>query len=150
MLTEIKGDIWEARFYSSWRVIPTNCEVKTNGLAVMGAGVALQAVQRYSWLAASYGKQLSTYTTPQLSAIPDSRLLLFPTKYRARERSSLTLIESMSEELAKFLRGSQMTVVMPRVGAGLGGLRWSDVKSVLVAHLDVLPNPILVVTPDAR
>jgi len=42
---EVDGNLWEIE--ADWRVITTNGFVKKDGRAVMGRGVARQALQRY-------------------------------------------------------------------------------------------------------
>lgn len=49
----ITGDLWTVE--AAWRIIPTNLNVRYDGTAVMGAGVALQAAQRYPRLSEDLG-----------------------------------------------------------------------------------------------
>lgn len=46
-MKEVYGDIWEYHKQGYWIVITTNGFVKKNGCAVMGRGVAKQAVTKY-------------------------------------------------------------------------------------------------------
>jgi len=55
-MKEITGDIWDFYEKGFWIVITTNGNVKDNGEAVMGKGIALQARQRYPLLPSMLGK----------------------------------------------------------------------------------------------
>ena len=46
-MKEITGDIWDYHKQGHWIVITTNGTVKSNGEAVMGRGIALQARAKF-------------------------------------------------------------------------------------------------------
>lgn len=58
-MKEVKGDIWKvAAENHDWIVIPTNGFVKVNGKAVMGRGLAYQAMEKYPELPAELGGRI--------------------------------------------------------------------------------------------
>ena len=54
----LSGDLWDlAHEFGGWVVVPTNTTIRQDGNAVMGAGVAKDAVKRYPKLS----KQLAQH-----------------------------------------------------------------------------------------
>jgi len=125
---EAKGDLWT--YPAAWRIITTNGVVKGNGEAVMGAGCALAAKQRFPYLPKQLGNALERYGN-HLFIFGQYSIITFPTKNEWRDSSDLGLIEHSTEELLDCLMNRTMTKntaenvhVMPRPGCGYGGLRW--------------------------
>ncbi len=98
--------------------ITTNGIVKSNGLAVMGAGVAKAFAQCYPQLPSILGQKLieSGNQVHHLLSLSNIDIFSFPTKHHWRERSDLTLI---------------ITSAQTKPGCGLGGLSWSEVKNAI-------------------
>lgn len=147
----IKGNIWD--FYkpelNNWLVITTNTQVKNNGEAVLGKGIALEANNRFRWLADDYGYFL-TYTKGDKSD-PffdyERKLVLFPTKIHWRDDSSLDLIGKNCKILVNRifeldLENNQTSVYLPALGCGNGNLDWNDVEKVISP---ILPDNFIVV-----
>lgn len=127
-LREIFGNLWDAD--CTVRVIPVNGFVKKSGLAVMGAGLARQAAQRYPNLPEVLGRCISNSGNHVHMLRHD--LVAFPTKNDWQDPADLMLIERSAEELLKLATLQQFKLVaLPRVGCGLGGLRWGQVKPIL-------------------
>ena len=84
-MKEVIGDIWDYHDQGHWIVITTNGIVKSNGEAVMGKGIALQAKQRYPDLPKELGQSITFCgnTVRVLGRPPFSgyRLVSFPTKH---------------------------------------------------------------------
>jgi hypothetical protein len=106
-VNEATGDMWTC---SGVKVIPTNGVFVTRRggttLAVMGAGVARQARDRYPGLVRSFGKLLKTHGNRvhvvDLGGKWDDYskfLITFPTKHHWRDPSDLRLIETSAEQL---------------------------------------------------
>jgi len=127
-MIEVHGDIWDYHD-QGWIVIPTNLIVKSNGLAVMGAGLALQAAQRFPSLPRKLGEYLAI-GGHSVSYYPEYRLFCLPTKESWREKSSLSVITDGCSTLVTQARNIEK-VFLPKLGCGLGGLDWEDVKPVL-------------------
>jgi hypothetical protein len=121
------------------RIIPTNGMVERDGNAVMGKGVAKQAQFRFPMLPRDLGLQIKKHGN-HVFYFSAYRLITFPTKNDWRENSTLDLLRRSVSELKKFIDPSSR-YAMPRVGCGLGGLRWEDVKPLL----QELPDNVTVV-----
>jgi hypothetical protein len=173
-MIERTGDLWDVdvpgwrpgKDAVPWIVVPTNGEVKANGDAVMGAGVARQAADRFPGLARELGRKLKEsgnyvqhlgmHCLPNpneggaQSLAPLLRIVVsFPTKHRWREMAREDLIERSAMDLANLVEAegaiAPEVVLLPRVGTGLGGLGWNVVKRILERHL--LGTRYVVVTP---
>ncbi len=135
--------------------ITTNGFVKRNGKAVMGRGVAKQAMERFPDIAARLGEQLHHPAIGNRVQFIAPRLVAFPVKpaegvsdgtnvvqHMARlfpagavvpgwaMKADLTIIEKSLDELQRYhdLCGWFDKVYLPRPGCGAGGLEWETVK----------------------
>lgn len=138
-MREIKGDIWNYYKKGHWIVITTNGTVKTDGSAVMGRGIALQAKQRCPELSRKIGSWISDYGN-RAGIFQEEKVVTFPVKHNWWERATLGLIEKSCVQLKRifgFASGRSSEVVyMVRPGCGNGQLDWKDVKSILEKYLD--------------
>lgn len=140
MITVAGIDIWEID--CDYIIIPTNCQIRKDGTAVMGAGLAKQASDKYSRLQYLYGKAIQykkdkpkAITTSDINGKPKS-LICFPTKIHWKDSSSIELIKQnailVSEHVSK-----DDKIALPKLGCGLGGLNWEiQVKPMLENILD--------------
>jgi hypothetical protein len=115
---EIREDLW--RIPCNWVCIPTNGIVKKDGSAVMGAGVALEAVQKQYDLPYLLGEAIQKHgnqvhllkkwtrdyfvpvVDPNIAHQDDKvvvSLFSFPTKEHYRDNSSLVLIEKSCKQI---------------------------------------------------
>jgi hypothetical protein len=138
------GDLWTYRRPGCLVVIPTNMQVKQNGLAVMGGGLAKQAADRYPTLPGHYGNCLRAGIPRTLFKL--CGLLLLPTKDHWRDPSDLELIRVGCEWLIASTSPNTQ-VALPQLGCGLGGLDWeTQVRPILEEILTddrfvvVIPN----------
>lgn len=153
-MRETQGDLW------TWddgnvvaRVITTNGFVKNDGSAVLGAGVAKQAVERFGHqleqmvgtYIVKYGNHVHAFRPkPELGR--PYWLITFPVKPdRAPDGrpgfladADERLIVRSAKELLAFYLGmiEEGTVVMPRPGCGNGHLEWDDIRGALAHELD--------------
>ena len=138
-MKEVFGNVWI--YPANIICIPTNGYIKRDEKAVMGAGVAKQARDRYRAfeLETILGRQLKkhgnhiTYLTPWL--------ISFPVKYRWSDPADPMLIRMSAQELAD-LQDSSLIYVLPRPGCGNGQLKWEDIKPILEP---ILPDNIHVI-----
>lgn len=136
-MKETRGDLWE-RQDADALVVLTN-GVVTNGALVMGGGVAREASDRFAPLAVVWGQDIinhglhvCAYETGLGPA-----LVAFPTKRHWRDPSDLDLIAQSASELVDLTNHRGWgTVVLPRPGCGLGGLKWENVRPILELVLD--------------
>jgi len=159
-MLEIKGNLWEKDSWQDgngkpiqventaavWICITTNGQIKKDGKAVMGAGIAKDARDRYKGVDEVLAQKLKargnrvSYLQNLPEFGPKGRLLSFPTKNNWKEASSLELIKESAKELsAQFVRAkahysssrTKLVVVIPRPGCNNGKLDWADVKEVI-------------------
>ena len=119
--------------------ITTNGIVKGNGRAVMGAGVALSAVNKFQQCDKHLGDFIAKngHVVGVFYVVDSGDLISFPTKYHWRDKSYIELIEKSAKELAELVsKNRYQTVILPRPGCANGGLNWEDVKKVIAPILD--------------
>lgn len=131
------GDLWE-NFPQELVVIPTNLGWRTDGCAVMGAGIAAQAAARFPDLPEWYGYLCKRFRedTPVLLH-PQHRLILFPTKpydetapwLSWKADSDVKLVWRSAAQLAAFTFDE--TISIPLVGCGHGKLTPDIVLPIL-------------------
>lgn len=132
-MKEASGDLWT--FDAEFRCVTTNGVVTKYGL-VMGAGVALQAKQRYPHLPEQLGRMVG-----EIGNFPflfeQERIITIPTKWHWREKSSLNLIVCSIHKLVELVNDFEInSVVMTRPGCGNGQLSWEVVKAEIEKLLD--------------
>lgn len=144
-MIEAKGDLWQIGRTADAIVVTTNGTVKPNGENIMGGGSALEAAQRYPLLPGCLGSRLLKKGNHVHVFHYDSRqaIVTMPTKNDIKHRSNLLLIERSVLELIEYaLDYGWRSIVMPRPGCGLGGLKWEEVKPIV----EVLDDRFTVVT----
>lgn len=138
-MTEVVGDIWS--FASQgWIVVTTNSVIKSDGTAVMGAGIALEAARRFPNLPLELANHLRTIGN-HVHYFMDYKIITFPTKRHWKDKSDLDLIVQGATRLKSDLltfRYQQRPIkfFLPRLGCGNGGLAWEDVKKAIKPFLD--------------
>jgi hypothetical protein len=165
-MQEITGDLWQPstwkpkldlnEFDRVWLCITTNGAIKKNGAAVMGAGLAKDAKQKFPNIDSILGERIAYggNCVHRLKRIERTNkgtcidVYSFPTKHHWRERSDLALVKSSASKLVQIYhealdRKENNLVVMPRPGCGNGKLDWhSQVKPAIEP---ILKEPNLVV-----
>jgi hypothetical protein len=131
-MIELSGDIWDYDVI----VVPTNGVVRANGSLVMGAGVAKDAVLKFPGIDKEWGA-LVEYHGNNCYMSQDRRLISFPTKHHWMDKSDPILIERSAFQLVGIAdRQNIKKLAMPRIGCGLGGLKWETVRTLLTKILD--------------
>ena len=143
-MLEIKGDIFALPQNGEAMCVTTNGIVKQNGHAVMGAGIALQANQKFN-LSAKLGMYLNQYGNRAFNLGRYQRdngavftVFSFPTKHDYRHDSDINLIIKSAEQLVEMCDKFGITrCYLTRPGCGCGKLNWeSTVKPWLSQLLD--------------
>lgn len=135
--------------------VTTNGVVKKDFTAVMGAGQAKEANQRYN-CAGKLGKYLLQYGNRvfNLGTVSTSdgcayQLISFPTKHSWRDKSDLGLIVQSAYQLKELTTKLGLKqVYLPPVGCGLGGLNWE--QQVAPVLQNILDNRFCVVLRTVR
>lgn len=166
-MKEAFGNIWQHQDEYDAVVITTNGFVKKNGEAVMGRGIALEAVEAYPEFPARLGSILKQYGnivwlfnfdqwSSSREADYEDLIFTFPVKPEYgpngemgwKVKADLKLIIRSAKQLVKFVdEFSMKKILMPRPGCGNGGLKWEDVKPVIEPYLD---DRFTVMTNDPR
>lgn len=144
-MIEVYGDVWDYLAYVL--CIPTNGDIKRNGAAVMGRGVAEQATKRHPSIAMRLGRSLEDRgnVVSLLDVGTHPMLMSFPVKHHWHEKADLVLIKESAIELARIANTTEDKVyVLPHPGCGNGQLNWGEVKPVIE---DILPNNVHLICP---
>jgi len=138
---EAPGNLWNTPA-EDWRVVTTNLSLGFGGYAVMGRGVAREAVTRFSGIRQRLGLHISRHGH-RLAVFPDWRLICFPVKTKWHLTANLELIRTSAEglrDLAFDLPGQR--IWMPRPGCGNGHRDWlSEVRPIVEP---ILPDRVTV------
>lgn len=143
-MREEQKDLWSSDFDGWWRGITVNGDVNRFGQAVMGRGCALEAAQKFPWLAMRFGARLSA-APACVWLVPEERLFLFPVKFHFRDRASLDLIRRSCRELRGLFETTECRIVLPRPGCGYGRLAWEEVRPILGEEFAGFKNELVVV-----
>ena len=140
-MKEIKLDIIsdEALIAADAVFIPTNLRTRKDGRAIMGAGLAKQALRRWPKAEAVLGAHLSIRGEGvwQFAMEHGCRVFGFPTKYHWKGIADLGLIGDgcvIAKGLADFFHWQ--TAYIPPLGCGLGRLSKKQVYPILEDLLD--------------
>lgn len=130
-MREIKGNIWDYYKDDNYITITTNGCVKTNGAAVMGKGIALQAAKKFPELPMTLGFLLNEKGN-NVYAFLNLKIITFPVKNHWQEKADMNLIERSCLQLVDIKQQYELEdIYMVRPGCGAGQLEWEDVKQVL-------------------
>lgn len=146
MIQEQAGDLWDCSARGEWIAITTNGITKTNGQAVMGAGLAKQAATRYPDLPSWLGQRLMRFGN-RPHCFRSIRLITFPTKGNWQQPSSLQLITDSLHAIRTILDHEHIArLYCPRPGCGRGQLEWPLVKETIAPLID---DRFIFLTPPA-
>jgi len=129
MLTEIQGDL----FLTDIKVICHGC----NTMGFMGAGIAKEFHARFPKMFVEYQRmcRLGQFTLGDcfLYETADGRLVgNLATQGKTGPCASLEGITLSLQKLFKeCLAHGHKAVAMPRIGCGIGGLKWTEVKGLI-------------------
>jgi len=149
MIEFTSGDMFERAF--DIRVNTVNC------VGVMGAGVALAFKERYPEMFREYKRKCDARAIKpgELHVwrhLQGDWVVNFPTKRHWRENSRYEDIEAGLVALKRYLVAQgHVTVALPALGCGHGGLDWKRVSEMIRRYLNDVPASISVFAPhDSR
>jgi O-acetyl-ADP-ribose deacetylase (regulator of RNase III) len=128
-----------------------------NTVGVAGKGIALQFRHAYPDNFRAYAKaakcgevvpgQMFVWETGHLS--PPRLIVNFPTKRHWRGNSRIEDIRIGLQDLVRCIHTYHIrSIALPPLGCGNGGLRWSDVRELIVNALDPVDVEVLLYPPD--
>jgi hypothetical protein len=144
-MIEVKGNIFKSEV--EYICVTTNGVLNNKGQAVMGAGVAKQALSLYPGLNEELGVLINKYGNHvmrirEYNGKVRSGIISFPTKHDWKKNSNIDLIERSANELLVILeRSRDYKFALPRPGCNNGGLLWVDVKPVI----SFLPDNLFII-----
>lgn len=124
-----------------------------NCVGAMGKGVALQFKRMYPKLYSDYRVECrrGRITTGKMyiwRGANNVHVVNFPTKDDWHKKSEYSFIEGGLVALRNYLRTlGQVSVAMPPIGCGNGGLSWDRIKRMINKHLSGLEATIYVFEP---
>lgn len=136
MITRVEGDLLSADVEALVNTV--NC------VGVMGKGIALQFKRRYPDVFKAYERacKRGEVKIGHMFVVPTDRLsgprfvINFPTKKHWRSPSRLEYIEQGLNSLRQTVHNLGITsIAIPPLGAGNGGLEWSDVEPLIFEAL---------------
>ena len=143
MIREVSGDILESK--APIIVVPVNCK------GVMGKGLALQAKQKWPKMFESY-KSFCEGACPSypdglepggvvcIQQEPNRYVACLATKDDWRNPSKLEWVETGLKQLVVLsMQINFCHIAIPRIGCGLGGLDWCDVKPIVYRVFENTP-----------
>ena len=136
-MIEKTGNIWDEP--CDWICVTTNGMLRSDGKAVMGAGIALQAKKKYKGIDVTLAKKLKERgNVVSLIAKDGKKLILsFPTKHHWKDKYDMDLIRKSALQLKFYFNEAKIKpiVAIPRPGCRNGGLLWENVRKVLAPIL---------------
>jgi len=128
-----------------------------NTVGVAGKGIALQFRHAYPDNFRAYAKaakrgevvpgQMFVWETGHLS--PPRLIVNFPTKRHWRGNSRIEDIRIGLQDLVRCIHTYHIrSIALPPLGCGNGGLRWSDVRELIVNALDPVDVEVLLYPPE--
>lgn len=151
-MQELRRDLWEC---DGVLAITTNGFVKSNGNAVMGAGVAREAVLLIPGVERELGRLLrkngnicQRVAGPGCNIEFERSIVSFPVKHNWFEKASLGLIAESARQLGVLMdKHVQGDIFLPRPGCGNGKLTWPVVRDTLEPILGHHDNLYIVDRP---
>lgn len=136
-------------------IFSVDCEslvVPVNTFGVMGAGLAKAFKVRYPGNFIAYNKLCSSggLMIGEIFCYEEDgkTIINFPTKTFWVRPSQYIYIYYGLVSLRSYLESSGVSVCIPAIGCGLGGLHWPWIRLMIEAVLDGLDNKIIVLEPN--
>ena len=139
MFSYISGDILNSS--AKCLVNTVNCE------GYMGKGIAYQFKLRFplnnkDYISACHKKTLYIGTIHTFEE--DGKIIInFPTKDKWRGKTKIEYIHKGMKKLVEYLKINEIkSIAIPPLGCGNGGLKWSEVKPIIISYLEPFKDNI--------
>ena len=141
MIHFVHGNMFDTK-YDAY-INPVNCK------GVMGKGLALEFKKRYPMNFILYkdicdqGKLKPGYVYWTRDITTNTIIINFVTKDHWKDPSRIEWIEEGCRNLKDYWLSDQNiieSVAIPKLGCGLGGLKWSDVRPILIKYFNDINN----------
>jgi len=134
------ANLWDLRERNPQQnavVVTINTCHKKNGDAVMGAGIAKEAAILFPTLPSLLGKCLRDSPNKHVWYWVENNLFLLVTKLDWRYPSNMNLLRTSLTAMSNIiLPNDNLNILMPKIGCGLGGLNWNEVKPLIYCILE--------------
>jgi O-acetyl-ADP-ribose deacetylase (regulator of RNase III) len=149
MIEQVKGNLLEADAEALVNAV--------NIVGVMGKGIALQFRQAFPDNYNFYRKACEHNQVKPGKMLVFVRptnpryIINFPTKRHWKDKSKIEDIQDGLRDLIEVVKNRKIqSIAVPRLGCGLGGLHWEDVRPMIEkAFVDLPDVKILLYAPDA-
>ncbi len=130
-----------------------------NTVGVMGKGIALMFKEAYPdnfhrYAAACKAGEVEVgrmFVTERHALMGPRWIINFPTKQHWRGKSRMAWIHAGLDDLARFITGHDVvSIAIPPLGSGHGGLAWDRVREAIEAHLGNIEGVDIVVYEPTR
>ena len=142
--------------FTTGNIFETKADILVNTVncvGVMGKGIALAFKNTYPEMFEEYKQVCHIGLRPGTLHVwkrkePKAWVINFPTKDDWRNNSRYEYIEEGLKSLKAYLSDiGKLTIAVPPLGCGYGGLDWAKVKEMIIKHLDGLEAEIVVLEP---
>lgn len=145
--------------YTQGNILEADVEAVINTVnivGVMGKGIALQFKEFYPENYKLYKKACDNgalkmgkmFVTETNKLTNPKYIINFPTKNHWRSFSKIEYISDGLDDLKKVIKEKDIkSVAIPPLGAGSGGLSWSQVESIIISSLSNLDIDVLIYEP---
>lgn len=133
----VVGDMFELAQSGDIVCITTNGEIKKDGRAVMGAGVAKTARDTFKDIDRKLARSIQaignvvSYLGLYIYKGKSLNIISFPTKNKWRDNSDLDLIKQSVNQLQGITRNKSCNIYLPMPGCSNGKLQWHEVEPLL-------------------
>ena len=141
MICSAKGNLLEADAQALVNTV--NC------VGIMGKGIALQFKQAFPENFKAYAQACKAgevrlgrmFVYPTQSLFNPKWIINFPTKQHWKSKSKLQDVQQGLEDLIGVVKAFDVkSIAVPPLGAGLGGLKWPDVKRLILSAFEAVPD----------
>lgn len=116
-----------------------------NCVGAMGKGIALQFKQKYPDMYMEYKKKCSSgeYVLGDVFEYVAGNVHIYnlATQRSWKTRAEIEAVRSSLRRMLELAQSRSVhSIALPKIGAGLGGLKWEDVKAEINAAAELFPN----------